>query len=311
MRFWYLCLLIAIVGESHAEVRVESLLRRMDQELRETIQDGGISRTELSPLIIASFKIDIPEVQRDAHLNSLIKNLKATLSSEVIYCAPCEQTEVKQNKDELTYMIAAPTAAEIRDFDARRRVNGAGPARAVLFVSLSELGITYRFVDPGSSRVLIASTLSPDDDYNQRSLKSFTLREEWNRTARGEVLAHTFYDLGAYPSPHIGVSWLEQWGQDNSYLTGFSMSLVNPLLGLGVAGFKAMPNMNNTLVGGKVLFGLPRLLQDSASKGENNASDITGNPIELVGMIRYPIGRTSMGVIGYISTSGIGVGFSF
>lgn len=295
---------------SEISLAEDQILGRAIDDLETKTQDLTFDQSRFTPLIIGYYEQNNAQPSR---LEDWAMALKTLLNGPVIICEPCQQESIRQSTDGLSIMRGPLPLASYQEFDQERRSNSAIPAaKAVMFIRDSGLGFSYRIVDIHSGEILLASTVGVQIDLASRSVKHFTLRRELNRRSRGETIVHGIYDVGAYPNPHLAASWLEQWGPGNQYLTGFTVTAINPILGLGVSAFKVLPSMGNLMLGGQVLVSLPTALSDAASSSgndqENNDALLT-----FVGMIRYPINisSTSM-VIAYISSGGaIGVGMAF
>ena len=89
-----------------------------------------------------------------------------------------------------------------------------------------------------------------------------SLRNGWNAyenlsdATEGEGITHAFVDIGLYPGQHISGDWVEQWGQNNRQLSGLSVSLFDPVLGIGAAHYWVLP-FGESVVGAKLLMSFP------------------------------------------------------
>lgn len=280
---------------------------RLRDDLASKVEDGKIYRHRITPLMVASFRA-VPE-NREAQLNEFMALLRDSLGGPIIQCASCDSGQVTQSEAGVHYVLGAPTLAELRAFDLARTGAEGKAAKAAVYAESAAGSLSYRIVDLESGEVLVAATISPEHDYESRSERFFTMRRQLNRQARGESIRQNFFDLGIYPKPHLGYSWLEQWGANNQYLTGFAMSFAEPMLGVGVGSYRVLPSMGNMLVGGKILASLPQLLGNAAG-GETASGDQT---YTVVGMIRYPLSAStsSMGIAYITSNGALGLGVSF
>ncbi|MCX6131646.1 MAG: hypothetical protein NTX25_21615 [Proteobacteria bacterium] len=177
--------------------------------------------------------------------------------------------------------------------------------------------LSIRMVVLNSGELIFASTIDSKVEWSSRSMRNFTDSRLRERQVRGEAIIHRHIDLGLLPlggAPHIGWSIMQQWGSSNQYLSGISISLSNPLLGIGVNWFKVFPRLNNSLIGFKVLGSIPELLTKSLSKG-SGSSGLTGDQaLTVLGMIKYPLfGQPEQFYLNaYVSSGGsIGFGLSF
>lgn len=201
----------------------------------------------------------------------------------------------------------APGADEITRLDERIRGSSA-PARTAIYLDETPDGVSLRIVDLRNGRIVLAENFDPSLTEMTETRRTFTLAAELDRRARGDSLAHTFFDFAMYPGQHVSLDWTEQWGDTNANLSGVTLSLFDPVFGLGGAYYRVMPNAMNILVGGKVIMSVPTALVRSLSSGDAELIDpvLTG-----VLVVRVPIGSTNYAVTLTVSTNGrVGVGFS-
>ena len=78
--------------------------------------------------------------------------------------------------------------------------------------------------------------------------------------------------ISPFTLTHIAWNYLEQWGEYNEYLSGFSLSIAGPGLGLGVAVFKAIPANPKLLVGAKLYANVFNVLQRTIT-GDTGADE--------------------------------------
>lgn len=200
-------------------------------------------------------------------------------------------------------------AAEISQLDSIARGTSA-PARIAIWLDETIDGVSLRIIDLQNSRIVMAQNFDPSLTEATRTKKGISYSEELDRRARGVSLTHTFIDVAIYPGQHISLDWAEQWGDENRNLSGVSLSLFDPLLGIGAHYFRVIPQALNVMVGAKVLLSIPTALVAAVTQGQqpNGLPDplVTG-----VFMIRLPIASSNYGVILSVSTNGrVGLGFS-
>ena len=110
-----------------------------------------------------------------------------------------------------------------------------------------------------------------------------------------------------YPGQHVSLDWTDQWGKTNANLSGLTVSLYDPVLGVGGCHYRRL-DFQNILLGGQLVFSLPTGL----------ARGLTDEDIELldplltaVGVARIPFGRSNYGAVITVSTNGeFGIGIS-
>jgi hypothetical protein len=192
----------------------------------------------------------------------------------------------------------------IRLDDASR--GSAAAARSAIWLDEYRGGVSIRIVDLRTGMVLFAQNVDPNLVEDANTERMYTLAEELERRDRGDSLTQAFVDFGLYPGQHVSLDWTDQWGPTNANLTGVSLSLYDPVLGLGVAHYRRFP-LANLLVGGKVLVSLPTAVAQSlGQEGEIIDPLLTG-----VAVARVPFGRSNYGACLTLSTNGeVGLGLS-
>ena len=124
-----------------------------------------------------------------------------------------------------------------------------------------------------------------------------SLHNGWNACANlsdanwGEGITHAFVDIGLYPGQHISGDWVEQWGPDNRQLSGLSVSLFDPVLGIGAAHYWVLP-FGESLVGAKLLMSFPTATAEFATSiadEDEDPPELIDPLLNLVAVYRMPI----------------------
>jgi hypothetical protein len=206
------------------------------------------------------------------------------------------------------------------------------PTKTNMTIIENKFGFVYRLSSTSDSQIVDAATVTKGPSLENRSEKKFSYYKNQERQYEGRSIYHSMFDFAVYPNPHIAWSYLEQWGEYNEYLSGFSLSLAGPGLGLGVAIFKALSSNPKLLVGTKVYANVFNVLQrtitgDSNSEEEETETEegeeeeergppdgvISDNLITVAIQVRYELldnGR--LGIIAFANTdASFGVGLSF
>jgi hypothetical protein len=116
-----------------------------------------------------------------------------------------------------------------------------------------------------------------------------------------------FADFALYPGQHISLEWTDQWGKTNSNFTGVTLSILDPLLGIGASEYRRVPILNS-MIGVQLLVSLPTALVQSIGNTVGNVLDplLTG-----VAVVRVPFGRSNFGACATLSTNGtVGLGIT-
>lgn len=204
----------------------------------------------------------------------------------------------------------ALTAAQITQLDELARGKSA-PARIAVWLDETTEGVSLKVIDLQNSRIVMAQNFDPSLSEQARTTKGQTFAEELDRRQRGDSLTHTFIDVALYPGQHVSLDWAEQWGDTNANLSGVSLSLFDPVLGIGAEYFRVIPQALNLMVGAKVLLSVPTALIQAIAGSSGQVPNLFDPIITGVFMVRLPIASSNYGVILSVSTNGrIGLGFS-
>lgn len=296
-------MLLALVGATAvagpAETR-DSLYRMRDVlELR--LEDGRLSREALRPAIVVGVEARYSESEGWL-LTQAIEVLQSVVGpGNLRICEACMAPRTWVGDGVLNYQTGPIGLDEVVRLDDSLRGDTA-PARAGIWIEEHPSGVSVRIVDLRTGGVLFAQNLDPALREAARTEHMFQLTEELERRARGEGLTHTFLDLGLYPQQHIGIDWSDQFGRRNQHLSGFSISILDPLVGIGGNYYFVTPLLH-TLVGVKAIASLPTALVRSL--GEDVTDGAILDPlVSIVGVVRVPFGRSNYGALATLSTNG-------
>lgn len=292
------------------ENSLREAMQKLEERLSEHINDGFIKQASISPLAIVSVTSDNDQIQ---HITtSLAESLQRATGAKILICDRCN-IAVIESGEQTIYESDFVDLEKVRSIYQSENIQ----PLTVAWVEWSHEILSIRMVVLNSGELIFASTIDSKVEWSSRSMRNFTDSRLRERQVRGEAIIHRHIDLGLLPlggAPHIGWSIMQQWGSSNQYLSGISISLSNPLLGIGVNWFKVFPRLNNSLIGFKVLGSIPELLTKSLSKG-SGSSGLTGDQaLTVLGMIKYPLfGQPEQFYLNaYVSSGGsIGFGLSF
>ncbi len=282
-------------------------LARVEETLTLRLEQGGISLKDVTPAIVVSVSPAFEESKAwypTAALQTLVRVFGA---ASLRSCEACMASRLFVEEGRLEQFTTTLGADEIIRLDENAR-GKAPPARVAIWLDETPEGASLRIIDLHNSRIVFVQNFDPGLTELARTRRNFTLTEELERRARGDSLTHTFLDVTVYPGQHISLDFTEQWGDTNANLAGLSVSAFDPVIGVGGAYYRVIPNALNLMVGAKVLMSVPTAI----------ASGISGESVELldpvltgVFVVRMPIASSNYGVTLTASTNGrVGLGIS-
>ena len=282
-------------------------LSRVEELMDMRLEDSGSTAKDLSPAIVVSVRPAFEETRAwypNAALSSLVRVFG---SSSLRSCEACMAPRTYVQDGHVEQITSDLSIDEIVLLDERYRKN-APPARTAIWLDETADGVSLRVVDLRNARILVADNFDPMMVERARTHMTTSLTRELERRVRGDAIAHTFVDIAMYPGQHLSLDWAEQWGDTNANMSGLSMSLFDPFLGIGGTYVRAVPSARNMLVGGKVLMSIPTAAVSSVT-GEN--TQVIDPLLTGVFVVRYPIARSNYGICFTASTNGrVGVGIS-
>lgn len=277
-------------------------LDRLEELVELRLEDGTLAREDVLPLIVVSAKPRY-EASGDWYGTSVLQALTGALgSSGVRVCEACMAPRAWVDDGRVTYQTGPIGLDEVIRLDEQTR--GTGPAaHAAIWVDEHAGGVVARIVDLRTARVLWAQNIDPALIENDNTERIYTLSEELERRARGDSVTQAFVDIGLYPSQHVSLDWTDQWGKTNSNLSGLSISLFDPVVGIGATHARRIPVMN-TLIGGKVLFSVPTALVRAVGGDVGQDIEILDPLLTGTAFTRVPFGRSNYGFVASVSTNG-------
>ncbi|MEO1171127.1 MAG: hypothetical protein AAFX94_03600 [Myxococcota bacterium] len=278
------------------------------EEFLELRADGGeFDRRALAPLMVVSTR-PFYESTQEWYPTAAVASLARVFGAERIrLCGACMGPRADVREGSLVQSTGALAVDEIVRLDTAMRGDD-DPAVTAVWLDESPAGVSYTFVNLSTGRLVLVGNIDPTLAEERRILGNQTLTEELERRNRGDALTHVFFDATLYPSQHIALDWTEQWGGSNRNLSGFVVSFVDPVLGLGGSYYRVVPEVFDLMVGGKVILSLPSALAASLTSDPPDTED----PV-LTGLFvaRVPIWDTNFGLTFTASTNGrVGVGVS-
>ena len=282
-------------------------LERFEEILRLRQDEGTLNEKEFLPIIVVSASPGFQESEKSFTSGVLAVLGKIFPQSGIRYCVECQRPRIHSADGILESQSGVISLEEVRKFDERIK-GDSPPARAGVWLDETPEGISVRFIDLNSGRVIYADNITPQLIWSKRSSKNFSVSRSLLMRQRGDSINHSMIDMGLFPTPHFSLSWAEQWGESNRNLTGLSLSLFTPVLGIGANYYRVFPEMLNIAFGGKVLMSVPTALVASFTKGKT--PDLFDPLVTFTGEMRIPIWTTDYCGFAFVASSGkVGLGF--
>lgn len=281
-------------------------LTRLQEILELRLEDGQLSADALRPAVLVSATPRDP-AELSWFSTRVVEVLVRTLGAgNLRLCEACMAPRFMASGEQLTLQAGPVGLDEVVRLDDLYR-GSSEPARAGIWVDEQRGGISVRIVDLRTGRVLFAQNIDPDLNEVKNTARVYRMSEELERRARGDSLTQAFVDIGMFPGQHISLDWTDQWGETNRNLSGITLSVFDPVIGIGASHYRIV-NVVNLSAGAKLIMSLPtaavRVIGD-------NDSDVLDPLVTAVGVVRVPFGRSNYGALLAVSTNGqIGIGIS-
>ncbi len=232
----------------------------------------------------------------------VIEVLQASFGDNALrLCEACMAPRAWVEDGFMAYQTGAVGIDEVIRLDEQTR-GSSRPARTAIWVDESMYGVSVRIVDLRNGSVLLAQNFDPNMVEKRRTHKTYSLAAEYERRATRGSLTQGFVDIALYPNQHISFDWTDQWGKTNANMSGLSLSMVDPILGIGAAHYRRV-ELWNILIGGKFLLSFPTAVVNAISPDDVGLDEL--EPIvNLVGVVRVPFGRSNYGAVLTVSTNG-------
>jgi hypothetical protein len=301
-----LAVLLLLPGAALAQTpTTRDSLDRLAEVLELRVEDGRLRPDEVMPAILVSAQART-EGDGGWYVTRVIEVLQGTLgASGLRVCEACMAPRATVESGTMVYQAGPVGIDEVVRLDDVSR-GGAEPARTAIWLDEHAGGVSIRIVDTRTSRVIFAQNIDPYLVENKNTRRMYTLAAERERRARGDGLTQAFVDVAFFPGQHISLDWTDQWGKTNRQFSGLTLSVFDPILGIGAVHYYSIPFLN-TLVGAQVVLSLPTtIVRGLGQEGELLDPLLTG-----VAVVRVPFGRSNFGALLTASTNGqIGLGIS-
>lgn len=283
-------------------------LARAEEMLSIELEKGGLVLKDVTPLMLVSVA-PAYETSSKWYPTEALKTVVSVFGKDSVrVCEACMAPRVYSQEGRIDANSTPLDVAEIKELDARYRGEST-PAKTAIWLDETPTGVSIRWVDLSNSRILFAQNVDPTLKEYSTTLRSVRLTSEVTRRIRGDSLTHTFVDLRLVGSFDLSLEWLEQWGDTNQNMSGLSVSVGDPVAGIGAAYYRVIPQALNLMLGGRVMLSVPTAIVQGIS-GQNDVNVIS--PLLTASLIaRMPIPNTNMAAHLYASTNGVfGVGLT-
>ena len=281
-------------------------MERLEEILQLRIDDGRLLPEEVVPAIIVSTQ---PRYEGSVGWFSTraIEVLERTFGNAGLrLCEACMAPRAYAEDGQMVYQTGPIGLDEVARLDEQTR-GEAQPARSAIWVDEHRGGVSIKIVDLRTGRVLMAQNVDPNLVEYKNTQRMYSLAAEYERRARGDSLTQGFVDLTVFPGQHFSIDWTDQWGKTNANMSGFTLSIFDPIVGLGANHYRRIDFLN-MLLGGKIILSVPTALVNIIGDVDTALLDPT---LTLVGVVRVPFGRSNYGAVLSVSTNGrAGIGIS-
>lgn len=285
----------------------QDALSRMEETVAMRVEDGVFTAEDVTPAIVVSVAPAFEETRAWYPTAALASLVRVFGAAGLRSCEACMAPRLHVEQGRMEQNLVSLTTAEIIRLDENSR-GTALAARTAIWLDETPEGVSLRIIDLRNSRIVVAENFDPGLVERARTSKNFSLTRELERRARGDAITHTFFDVAAYPGQHVSWDFMEQWGDTNHNLSGLTLSLFDPVVGIGGAYYRVVPKALNIMVGAKIIMSVPTALV-SAVAGEQQ--DVLDPLLTAVLVVRVPIASSNYGLILTASTNGqIGLGIS-
>jgi hypothetical protein len=303
------CAVVALVlaaGAASAQrAQTVDALDRMVEELQPAVEDGALQGS--APVIVVGATPAFEETRTWFPTAAIAAAARAFGGLNLRACEACMAPRLNVVDGRLEHTSGAPSLEEIVAIDTRTRGTSA-PARTAAWIDETAAGVSVRVISLDGGAVLFARNFDGALRELRQTRRNFTFSEEVERRLRGDTLTHVFIDAALLPGQHVSLDVVDQFGDDNLNLAGVTVSAFDPVIGVGAAYHRVIPQLFNLSLGAQVVVSVPTALGSALG-----LSDVPLLDPALTGVLvaRWPIPQTSYAVLLMASTNGrVGVGVS-
>lgn len=280
----------------------EQALERLEEGLLPEIEEGNLSPQGIGPILLVGATPAFEETRAWFPAASLEVVIALFGSGNVRVCEAClnPRVHIEDGRLEHNTILSLP---EIVRLDAELRGQGA-PARSAMWLEETPGGIAVRIVSLDNAQVLYAGNFDGNQTERLRTAQRYNATVELGRRLRGESLTHVFLDIAVLPNQHFSFDIAEQFGDSNKNLGGITLTLLDPIVGVGAVYYRVIPAAWNLTVGAQVILSIPTTVITLLNTGGGGVPNNFFEPI-VTGVLvaRVPIPHTSFAVVGMVSTN--------
>jgi hypothetical protein len=291
-------LLLLPATAAHAQrAETSEALDRLRDVLEPVVQDGVLAG--VSPILVVSARPAFESTRSWFPTAAVVALGDAVGRANLRACEACMNPRATMRDGAFVYAAGTLSLAEIVAIDSDMR-GAAAPAMAAAWIDETDGGIAIRIISLSTGRILYAENLDGQLRARERTARTIRFTDDQERRLRGESLTHVAIDIGLLPGQHISLDVLDQFGDKNLDLAGISVSAIDPILGVGGAYYRVIPEAFNLTLGLQALVAIPT--------AAGNALGLEGELIDplLTGVLvaRWPIPNSGFGVLATASTNG-------
>lgn len=292
----------------------QDALYRTQEILELRIDDGTLRKPELLPALVVSTRPRYEGSQGWFEAEALSVLISVFGTDDLRSCEACMQPRVFAEEGRIEQTAGPIGLDEIIRLDTAAR-GAAKPARTAIWLDEHAAGVSLKIVDLSTARIVFAKNIDPTLRENADTEDMMRVSEELERRARGDSLTHVFADIVILPGQHISLDWTDQWGETNDNFTGLTISLFDPVVGLGMVYYRVIDvfKIGNfrfaPQLGAKVIVSVPTAIV--ANITDEGSEDLIDPLLTGVFVLRLPFGGSNYGLVATASTNGsIGIGIS-
>ncbi len=308
--------MLCVVTPAFAEREATAdALDRLEGILEMRMEDGQLDRSDVVPALVVSTSVRFEESRGWFPTEALVVLTRVFGASSIRLCEACMAPRTFVREGFIEQSSGPISLDEVRRLDGPGR-DAPGAAKSAIWIDEHASGVAIKIVELASARVVWAENVDPQQRENAATEELMKIARENERRARGDSLTQIFVDAAVYPSQHFSFDWTDQWGDTNANFTGVTVSLFDPVIGIGAAYYRAFDLGElwgiriAPQVGAKLILSLPTTIIQAIS-GEAPDGDILDPIVTGVAVVRFPFGETNYGFLMTLSTNGrFGIGLS-
>lgn len=278
---------------------------RLGEVLQPAIEDGSLQG--VSPIIVVGARPAFESTQAWFPTAAVVALADAFGRANLRACEACMQPRVNAADGRLEYTSVAISLEEIVAIDTNTR-GASSPARAAAWLDETDGGVSVRIVSLSTGQILFAQNLDGTLREVKQTQATFNFADDVQRRLRGESLTHVFMDAQFLGSgPHVSMDIVDQFGDRNLDMAGLTLSVFDPIVGVGGCYHRIIPEAWNLSIGAQLIASVPT----AAGNALGFDGNVIDNLLTAVLVVRWPIPQTSYAILGTASTNGnVGIGIT-